>query len=79
MPCQELFSQQSNDYKNEIINKDIPIITIEASSVSSWEKYSKNNLGIETFGESAPFKEVYSHFNLTSANIVELVKKITKN
>ena len=79
MPCQELFSQQSNDYKNEIINKDIPVITIEASSVSSWEKYSKNNLGIETFGESAPFKEVYSHFNLTSANIVELVKKITKN
>ena len=78
MPCQELFNQQSASYKNEIINEDIPVITIEASSVSSWEKYSKNNMGIETFGESAPFKEVYSHFNLTSAKIVELAKKIIK-
>ena len=78
MPCQELFNQQSINYKNKIINKDIPAITIEASSVSSWEKYSKNNMGIETFGESAPFKEVYSHFNLTSIKIVELAKKIIK-
>jgi len=76
MPCQELFNQQSNDYKNEIINKEVPAITIEASSVCSWEKYSKNNIGIETFGESAPFKEVYKHFNLTSAKIVELTKKL---
>ena len=79
MPCQELFNRQSVDYKNEIINKDVPVITIEASSVSSWEKYSKNNMGIETFGESAPFKEVYKHFNLTSVKIVELAKKIIKN
>jgi transketolase len=78
MPCQELFNQQSIDYKNEIINKNVPVITVEASSISSWEKYSKNNMGIETFGESAPFKEVYNHFNLTSAKIVELVKKVIK-
>jgi transketolase len=78
MPCQELFNQQSSDYKNEIINKEVPAITIEASSVCSWEKYSKNNMGIETFGESAPFKEVYKHFNLTSAKIVELTKKLIK-
>ena len=76
MPCQELFNQQSINYKNEIINKEVPAITIEASSVCSWEKYSKNNMGIETFGESAPFKEVYKHFNLTSAKIVELTKKL---
>ena len=78
MPCQELFNQQSISYKNEIIDKDVPVITIEASCVNSWEKYSKNNMGVETFGESAPFKEVYQHFNLTSAKIVELAKKIIK-
>jgi transketolase len=78
MPCQELFNQQDIGYKNEIVNKDVPVITIEASSINSWEKYSKNNMGIETFGESAPFKEVYKHFNLTSAKIVELTKKIIR-
>ena len=67
-----------SNYKNKIIDKNIPAITLEASSVSSWEKYSKNNMGIETFGKSAPFKEVYSYFNLTSTKIVELTKKIIK-
>ena len=35
-------------------------------------------MGIETFGESAPIKEVYEHFNLTSAKIAELTKKLIK-
>ena len=78
MPCQELFDQQNNTFKNEIIDKNIPVITIEASSTCSWEKYSNHNMGIKTFGESAPYKEVYSHFNLTSAKIVELAEKIIK-
>ena len=78
MPCQELFDQQSNSFKNKIIDENIPVITIEASSISSWEKYSNHNMGIKTFGESAPYKEVYNHFNLTSAKIVELAKKIIK-
>ena len=78
MPCQELFDKQSSAFKNEIIDKNIPGITIEAGSVCSWEKYSNNNMGINTFGESAPYKEVYDHFNLTSDKIVELAKKIIK-
>ena len=78
MPCQELFNQQNISFKDEIINKDIPVITIEASSVCSWEKYSSHNMGIKTFGESAPYKEIYNHFELTSAKVVELAKKIIK-
>ena len=78
MPCQELFDQQSSTFKNEIIDKNIPVITIEASSIYSWEKYSNHNMGIQTFGESAPYKEVYSHFSLTSDKVVELTKKIIK-
>ena len=78
MPCQELFDQQSDSFKNEIIGKNVPTITIEASSINSWEKYSKYNMGIKTFGESAPYKEVYSHFNLTSTKVVELAKNIIK-
>ena len=78
MPCQELFDQQSDVFKNKIIDKDVPGITIEASSVCSWEKYSNSNMGIKTFGESAPYKEVYSHFGLTSTKVVELAKKIIK-
>jgi len=79
MPCQELFDLQKDEYKNEILEKNIPAISIEAGSKSSWKKYTKNNIGIDVFGESAPYKEVYSHLNITSDKIVELAKKIIKN
>ncbi len=73
MPCQELFDKQPNDYKKEIIDKDSLIVTIEASCVSSWKKYlgSKGiSLGINRFGESAPYKKIYDHLNLSVEKIV---------
>ena len=82
MPCQELFDRQSDDYKNEILENDNVIFTIEAGSIVSWKKYIKNSgvsLGIDKFGESAPYKEVYNHYGLTSDKIVTLVQKIIRN
>jgi len=46
------------------------------------EKYIGENgtaFGIDSFGKSAPYKEIYEHFGLTSKNIVKKVKdKIKK-
>ena len=39
MPCMELFDQQSEDYKKDILEEDSLIITLEAGSISSWQKY----------------------------------------
>ena len=78
MPCQELFDKQSEEFKKNILEPDTMIVTIEAGCISSWKKYSGINgisLGIDTFGESAPYKEVYDHFNLTSEKIVSLIQK----
>jgi transketolase len=81
MPCQELFNNQSKEYKEKILDKDSIVITIEAGGVSSWKKYTDKrglNLGIDSFGESAPYKKVYDHFNLTSDKIVNLIQKILR-
>ena len=81
MPCQELFDKQSIEYKENILEKESIVITVEAGSISCWSKYINNNgfaLGINTFGESAPYKEVYNHFNLTSEKIVTLVQKMLR-
>jgi len=81
MPCQELFDKQTEAYKEKILENDTLIITIEAGSVSCWQKYVKNKgacLGIDTFGESAPYKEVYGHFNLTADKIVNLVQNMLR-
>ena len=78
MPCQELFDIQTDECKKEILEPNSLIVTIEAGCVSSWNKYTKKNgisIGIDRFGESAPYKEVYDHFDLTSDKIVSLIQK----
>ena len=81
MPCQELFDKQTTEYKEKILEKNSIVVTIEAGSITSWNKYVSNkgvSLGIDKFGESAPYKEVYNHFNLTSDKIVTIVQKMLR-
>ncbi len=78
MPCMELFDKQPEDYREDILEKNSLVITLEAGSVISWQKYIKNkgaNLGIDKFGESAPFKEVYKHFKLSEEDITNFIQK----
>jgi transketolase len=78
MPCMELFDEQPEDYRKDILEENSLIITLEAGSVMSWQKYVKNkgaNLGINKFGESAPYKEVYKHFKLSEEDITNFIQK----
>ena len=78
MPCQELFDQQSEDYKNKILSETKLIISIEASETNYWKKYTGTdglNFGIDDFGKSAPYKEIYNHFNLSSESIIKKIKE----
>ena len=78
MPCQELFDQQSEDYKNKILAETKLIVSIEASEPNYWKKYTGTdglNFGINDFGKSAPFKEIYDHFNLNSESIIKKIKE----
>ena len=78
MPCMELFDKQSEDFKQDLIEEDSLVVTLEAGSIAHWQKYTKKrglNLGIDQFGESAPYKETYDHFNLTEEKITSLIQK----
>jgi transketolase len=82
VPCQELFELQSDSYKSEILNETDFAITIEAGSTGDWHKFITKkglNFGIDEFGKSAPYKEIYKHFGLTSENISKKTKNLIKN
>ena len=77
MPCQELFEIQSNEYKKNVLDDDSLIVTIEAGETSNWKKYLKGNgisFGIDRFGESAPYKEIYNNLNLSEDKIVSEIQ-----
>ncbi len=78
MPCMELFDKQPENYREDIIEQNSLIVTLEAGSIGPWQKYVKNkglNVGIDQFGESAPYKDVYNHFGLTEEKITNFIQK----
>jgi transketolase len=78
MPCQELFDKQNEGYKNKILSETELIVSIEASETGYWKKYTGTNglnFGINDFGKSAPYKEIYDHFNLNLKSIIKRIKE----
>ena len=78
MPCQELFDKQSDDFKKDILDEESLIVSIEAGDVSSWKKYTKDkgiSLGVNRFGKSAPYKNIYEHLSLSAEKIVLSIQK----
>ncbi len=78
MPCQELFDQQKEDYKKNILGETDMIISIEASETSYWKKYTGQdglNFGINNFGKSAPYGKIYDNFGLNVESIIKKIKE----
>ena len=78
MPCHEIFDLQNDNYKSEILTKNVMKVSIEASETSYWKKYTGTNglnFGIDGFGKSAPYKDIYNHFKLNEENIVNKIKE----
>ena len=60
MPCVEVFDAQPKDYRLSVIPDGIPTLSFEAMSTLGWEKYSHEQFGLNRFGASGPYKEVYA-------------------
>ncbi len=77
MPCWELFQEQSDDYKEKVLPKAVTNrVSVEAGSTFGWQKWigdKGTSIGIDTFGESAPFEELYDHFGITTEKVVDAV------
>ncbi len=74
VPCFELFAQQSDEYRQSIIGTAGVHIGIEAAIRMGWDEIIGSNaifIGMETFGASAPYKELYQHFGITAQAVVD--------
>jgi len=83
MPCVELFERQDPAYKNQVLPKDIPTISIEAGSPDTWYRYVNNTgnntghiIAIHGFGESAPAPELFKHFGFSIENICAQAQRL---
>ncbi|KAF9917852.1 Transketolase [Lobosporangium transversale] len=76
MPSTKLFDAQSQEYRASVLKDGIPIVSVEAASTYGWQRYAHESIGIDTFGSSGPWKEVYAHFELVPDKVAEKVKKV---
>ncbi len=69
VPCMELFERQDDEYKAAILGNAQVNIAIEAGIRQGWDRFIGRNgifIGMDSFGASAPYKELYEHFGITA-------------
>jgi transketolase len=77
MPCTELFDAQEADYKKAVLPAGVLTASIEAAATFGWQRYTGLNginIGLDSFGASAPSPDLYEHFGITSDALVSAVK-----
>jgi transketolase len=79
MPSWELFESQSQKYRDSVLPPEITArVSVEAASSFGWERYTGLHgtiLGLDTFGLSAPMKDIAQHFGFESAHVVAAAKE----
>ena len=82
MPCMELFEAQSARYKESVIPSKVRArVCVEAGSSYSWYKYAGLDgeiISMDTFGASAPAKQLFEKYGFTVANVVEKALKTVR-
>jgi len=82
MVCTELFDEQSAAYRADILPENALIVSIEAASTFGWQRYTGRdglNIGIDSFGASAPAGDLFAHFGLTADTIIPQIQNKLNN
>lgn len=80
MPCATLFDQQSEEYRESVLPKNVRArVCVEAGSSYSWYKYAGLDgkvIAIDSFGKSAPAGVLFDLFGFTAENIAKQALEI---
>jgi transketolase len=74
MPSHNLFAEQPQSYRDEVLPPGVKRVSIEAAHPMSWQRWVAPDgiaLGIERYGASAPYERIYEELGLMAGNVVE--------
>ena len=77
MPCWEAFDAQGPAYRESLLPRDALIVSIEAGVTLGWERYTGLdglNIGIDSFGASAPADQLYDYFGFSVEAILNKIQ-----
>ncbi len=81
MPCTSRFDREPAAWQDEVLLPHLPAVAVEAAHPDFWRKYVGRDgavVGIASFGESAPARDLYAHFGLSAERIVGEVRRLVR-
>ena len=80
MPCTDVFDEQPLEYREGVLPGWCRArVAVEAASADFWAKYvgfDGEVIGMNTFGASAPAPQLFEHFGITVAHVIEAAKRV---
>lgn len=80
LPSFEIFNEQPADYRNEVLPPNVTRrVAIEAGVRQCWDQYLGSNgtfIGLDAYGASAPYQEIYKHRGITPEAVVAAAKRL---
>jgi transketolase len=80
MPCMDTFTKADEAYREQVLPAGCRArVAVEAASPMGWDKWIGEEgafIGMETFGESGPYKDVYEHFGITAQRVAEVGREL---
>jgi transketolase len=83
MPCFELFDEQPAEYRDSVLPPEITVrVGVEAGIEQGWTPYlgcRGRFVGMNGFGASGPYQQLYEHFGITADAVVAAVKELMES
>ncbi|APD09940.1 MULTISPECIES: transketolase [Thermus] len=76
LPCLELFEAQPEEYRKAVLPPGLPVVAVEAGASLGWERYAHRVVGLDRFGASAPYPEVYERLGFTPERVAEVLLEL---
>jgi transketolase len=80
MPSWELFRKQSASYKKKVLPDGVTArVSIEAAATFGWKEWVVDRgvaIGLDHFGASAPYEDIFQKYEITSDRMAEEAKNL---
>ena len=69
MPSWFRFEAQPEAYRQRVLPRDVPTLSVEAGSTLGWARYANRHVGLDRFGASAPAPDLAKQFGFTGSKV----------
>ena len=82
MPCVDRFLEQPQSYQDSVVPPNAPCVSIELGRTAAWKMLTGRNglnIGVDSFGESAPWKDLRDYYGMVPEKVAEKIDAWFKN